>query len=93
MRLDEGLGVCRDCENSPLCDRCGHPRGDHVRVFHKRGAAGCDWDVFDFPTMTSEPCACAGFRPVTTPLSEATFAQPEPDEVDPLELGLRLADA
>ncbi|HSP73842.1 MAG TPA: hypothetical protein VLN26_15815 [Gaiellaceae bacterium] len=36
------LEICPRCEDSPLCDRCGHPRGDHGRVFVRGVRGGCN---------------------------------------------------
>ena len=79
------LAVCRVCANSPLCDRCGHPRGDHAEVFVRGDAPRCNRTVGDFQTLTSWDCPCPGFRPVDGPLREAAFAEPD-DDPTPLRL-------
>jgi len=87
------LEVCAHCENSPLCDLCGHPRGEHTRVF-VHGASRCNKRLGDFQAGTSWQCECEGFRPISGPLSDATFATATPSsQDDPLELRLRLADS
>lgn len=45
-------------------------RGVHV---------GCKKRVGDFQTGASWRCDCAGFRPITGELSQASFAAPDPD--------------
>jgi hypothetical protein len=79
------LEICAKCENSPLCDRCGHPRADHTHVFVRATRVGCNRCVGDFQTLTSRPCDCEGFRPITGELSDASFAAPgaESDETFP----------
>jgi hypothetical protein len=79
------LAVCRACENSPLCDRCGHPRGDHAEVFVRGDDPGCRRLVGDFQTLSSWLCSCPGFRPVAGSLREAAFAEPD-DDPKPLRL-------
>jgi hypothetical protein len=76
--------LCPACENSPLCDRCGHPRSDHVRVYVRGGPAGCGKIVGDFQSMRTWRCACEGFRPVTGTLADATFATAEVEPLPPL---------
>src|SRR5262245_34677076 len=73
------LEVCAACDDSPLCDRCGHPRADHTRVFAKAAPAGCRFVVGDFQSLSKARCECEGFRPVRGRLSDATFAEPDPD--------------
>jgi len=85
-RARRPLEVCSSCEGSPLCDRCGHPRADHTRVFARRTAAGCRRVVGDFQSLSTWRCECEGFRPVSGALSEAAFADPDPD---PLAAPLR----
>jgi hypothetical protein len=88
-RAREPLEICAKCENSPLCDRCGHPRSEHTQVYVRGVQPGCKKQVGDFQSLESWPCDCPGFQPVTGALSDATFAsEPEPD---PLELLLRHA--
>lgn len=89
LRLVDGLAVCDDCANSPLCDRCGHPRGDHGQVFVRGVRGGCRRVVADFQSLTADGCGCDGFLPVRGALRDAAFAEPDPD---PLELGLRAAE-
>jgi hypothetical protein len=48
-------------------------------VFVRDRRAGCNWRVGDFQTLTSWPCECEGFRPVTGALSEAAFTVAAPD--------------
>ena len=79
-RARRPLEICPKCENSPLCDRCGHPRSEHTRVFVRAGRAACNRRVGDFQTLTSWACDCEGFRPVTGTLSEAAFAAATPDQ-------------
>jgi len=62
-----------------LCDACGHPRRDHVRVFVQGGARECRRRIGDFQTLSSAPCACTGYVQVDGPLADASFAQPDPD--------------
>ena len=78
-RARRPLEICSNCENSPLCDQCGHPRSEHTRVFVRDGRPGCNWRVGDFQTLTSWACDCEGFRPVAGSLSEAAFAETTPD--------------
>lgn len=90
-RARRPLEVCAKCDNLPLCDRCGHERGDHTRVFI-HGQCKCNKLVGDFQTGTSSQCNCEGFRPIRGPLSEATFATSRPSvQDDPLAVPLRLA--
>jgi hypothetical protein len=79
-RARRPLEICSKCENSPLCDRCGHPRSEHTRVFVRDGRPGFNWRVGDFQTLTSSECDCEGFRPVVGALSEAAFAAATPDQ-------------
>ena len=79
------LALCRGCANSPLCDRCGHPRGDHAQVFVRGDDPGCRRLVGDFQTLTSWLCSCPGFRPTAGPLRDAAFAQLDDDRT-PLRL-------
>jgi hypothetical protein len=76
-RAREPLEICAACENSPLCDGCGHPRGDHSHVFDRHGPRGCARIVGDFQSLTSWRCICEGFRPVSGTLADAAFAQPD----------------
>jgi hypothetical protein len=81
------LEICARCEDSPLCDRCGHPRRDHTRVFARRNAKGCKRVVGDFQSLTSWQCECEGFRPVVGALADAAFAAPDaPGRLPPLRL-------
>jgi hypothetical protein len=84
------LEVCARCENSPLCDRCGHPRADHTRVFARRNRKGCARILGDFQTGRSWTCDCEGFRPLDGTLADARFAveEAEPDDgpLPPLRL-------
>jgi hypothetical protein len=64
LPMPEPLGVCDACADSPLCDRCGHPREEHMQVFVRDIAPLCRWIVRDFQALTSVPCACPGFHPV-----------------------------
>jgi hypothetical protein len=80
--VDEG-GGCPTCGGSPLCDECGHPRRDHVRVYVKGGKHECRRRIGDFQSLTSSLCTCSGYAPVDGAIADATFAQPdviEPDE-------------
>ena len=81
-RARRPLEICPKCEDSPLCDRCGHPRSEHTRVFVRDARTGCTRRVGDFQTFTSWACDCEGFRPVTGSLSEAAFAAATPDLED-----------
>jgi hypothetical protein len=78
------------CENSPLCDRCGHPRADHTRVFVRQDPKGCARMIGDFQSGRSWPCECEGFRAIAGPLGNASFASAEPppeaDQLPPLRL-------
>lgn len=76
--------TCAACDNSPLCDRCGHPRSDHTQVFVRGVRLGCDYRVGDFQTLTSQPCECEGFRPITGRLSEASFATTGAEDDGPI---------
>lgn len=76
-RARRPLEVCAACEDSPLCDRCGHPRGDHTRVFTQVGAKGCRRTVADFQSLSRWQCGCEGFRPISGTLADATFASAE----------------
>ena len=51
---DSPDAVCDACANSPLCDRCGHERGDHEAEF-AGGRKGCRSSMGDFQTSTSRP--------------------------------------
>jgi hypothetical protein len=71
-------GGCPTCGGSPLCDRCGHPRRDHVRVYVQGGTRECRRRIGDFQTLTSTACTCAGYIPVEGSLADAGFAQADP---------------
>jgi hypothetical protein len=86
-RAREPLEVCRSCADSPLCDRCGHERGDHTHVFVKGGGASCSVVVRDFQSLSVSRCDCPGFAPVHGALRDAAFAASGPD---PLTLPLRV---
>lgn len=46
-RARRPLEICAKCNDSPLCDRCGHERGDHTRVFvHGQTVATSGWAIF-----------------------------------------------
>lgn len=79
-RARRPLEICSKCENSPLCDRCGHPRSDHSQVFVRGVHVGCTKRVGDFQSGTSWLCDCEGFRPITGTLSDASFAVPDENE-------------
>ena len=92
-RARRPLEVCAKCEDSPLCDCCGHSRADHSRVFAKRGSKGCSRIVGDFQSGRSWPCDCEGFLPVGGDLADAAFAaSPETPSLHPLPV-LRLVSA
>jgi hypothetical protein len=74
----EGSG-CPTCGGSPLCDGCGHPRRDHVRVYVKGGERECRRRIGDFQTLTSSACPCSGYVPVEGALADAAFAQADPE--------------
>jgi len=78
-RAREALELCSKCEGSPLCDRCGHRRADHTKVFVRGGARGCNRAVGDFQTLMSWTCGCERFRPIVGALSDASFAMPDPE--------------
>lgn len=86
-RARRPLEVCPSCADSPLCDACGHERKDHDFVFTAGGPAGCSTVIRDFQSLSARQCSCPGFRPVTGPLRDATFAEPD---ADPLMLPLRI---
>jgi hypothetical protein len=83
------LEVCASCADSPLCDRCGHPRADHTHVFTARAPRGCSRFINDFQSLSRSRCDCEGFLPIRTRLRDAAFTAPDPD---PLELPLRTVD-
>lgn len=87
-RAREPLEVCAVCENSPLCDRCGHPRGDHTHVFARGVPCGCTRIIGDFQSLSSWRCACEGFRPIQGRLADAAFAEPDEElsSLSPLRL-------
>ena len=87
--IDEG-GGCPSCAGSPLCNSCGHPRSDHVRVYVKGGKRECRRRIGDFQTLSSAPCDCAGYVPLAGALADAEFAQAEVAGEEPLP-ALRLA--
>ncbi|HWG56130.1 MAG TPA: hypothetical protein VNT58_06365 [Gaiellaceae bacterium] len=89
-RTSFGAG-CPTCGGSPLCDTCGHPRRDHVRVFVSGGTRECRRRVGDFQSLSSQPCECTGYVPVAGALVDATFAQPDPPAADAPLPKLRLA--
>ena len=68
---------CPTCGGSPLCDGCGHPRRDHVRVYVKGGTRACRRRIGDFQTLTSAACSCTGYVPVEGSLADAGFAEPD----------------
>jgi hypothetical protein len=82
-RSDVPFTVCPACADSPLCDLCGHPRGDHGQVFIRGVMPGCDRRIGDFQTLTSRTCDCPGFRPIKGPVSDATFARTDVETDDP----------
>jgi len=84
------FSVCAACQNSPLCDRCGHPRGDHRQVFIRGETPECARRISDFQSLSSSRCDCPGFRPIEGPLRDASFAAA--DEEDPPPLQLRIAE-
>lgn len=95
VRAREPFEICSNCENSPLCDRCGHPRSDHKAVFVRGRVAGCGRIIGDFQTLTSWRCGCEGFRPITGSLADAGFAASadggaDPPSAEPLGGQLRL---
>lgn len=91
-RARRPLEVCAKCDDSPLCDRCGHERGDHARVF-VHGQSKCSKRIGDFQTGTSWLCGCEGFRPISGSFSEAAWTADMPSsDDDPLAVPLRLAD-
>lgn len=71
-------GGCPTCGGSPLCDTCGHPRRDHVRVYIKGGKRECRRRIGDFQTLTSTACSCTGYVPVEGSLADAGFAVSDP---------------
>jgi hypothetical protein len=81
------LEVCSDCAGSPLCDRCGHARSDHSRVFVGGGRVGCLIVIHDFQSLSTSRSTRPGFAPVRGALRDAGFAVAEPD---PLMLPLRV---
>ena len=85
-RARRPLEVCARCEDSPLCDACGHPRADHTHVFAWNAPKGCNRVVGDFQSLRSWRCECEGFRPIRGSLAEATFAAPEDLPVPPLRV-------
>lgn len=90
-RARRPLEVCAKCDDSPLCDLCGHERADHARVF-VHGQSKCNKRVGDFQTGMSWQCDCEGFVPLRGALSDATFAAATPpNQGDPLAVPLRLA--
>jgi hypothetical protein len=72
-------GGCPTCGGSPLCDTCGHPRRDHVRVYVQGGRRECRRRIGDFQTLSSAPCDCTGYVPLEGSLADASFAAPDPD--------------
>jgi hypothetical protein len=82
--LVEGELACPHCAGSPLCDRCGHPRGLHTGVYDKH-ARSCTHVWFDFPSLSNVACRCAGFVPVTGAFRDAEFAN-APDDDTPLRI-------
>jgi hypothetical protein len=86
--LIEGELACPRCAGSPLCDRCGHPRGAHTGVYDKR-ARTCRNVWVDFQTGTKVTCECAGFAPVAGALRDSEFAN-APDDDTPLRIARRV---
>ena len=84
---DSPDAVCDACANSPLCDRCGHERGDHEAALTD-GRKGCRSSLGDFQTLDLTPCPCEGFEPIQGMLADATFVrtEPEPPAGPPLRL-------
>jgi hypothetical protein len=80
--------VCDACANSPLCDRCGHERGDHASLAVE-GETSCRGRLGDFQTLDLQACPCDGFQPIEGMIGDATFVQTEPDL--PAGPSLRLA--
>jgi hypothetical protein len=65
--------ACTRCAGSPICDRCGHPRGIHTGVCDKHSRT-CKHVWVDFQTGTKVTCHCAGFASVTGRFRDAEFA-------------------
>lgn len=84
LRARQPREICAECEDSPLCDRCGHHRADHTQVFVRGVKVGCNKRIGDFQTGTSWSCGCQGFRPITGELSEASFAAANDEQETPL---------
>jgi len=78
-RARRPLEICAKCDDSPLCDRCGHPRNDHTHVYARSAPPGCRRVVGDFQSLRKWRCDCAGFKPVSGRLADAAFAEPDPD--------------
>lgn len=78
-------GGCKSCGGSPLCDSCGHPRAKHLAVFRK-GKRHCAFRAFDLQSLSRPHCDCRGYVPVDGSLSEAAFAQPDTEPLQPLRL-------
>ena len=90
-RARRAFEICAKCNDSPLCDRCGHARGDHTRVF-VHGQSRCSKRLGDFQTGVTWKCKCEGFRPLSGALSDATFASARPSSgEDPLGVPFRFA--
>lgn len=77
--------TCPRCAGSPLCARCGHPRGDHARVFTNRPTARCDFVAYDVQALMSSACDCDGFVPVEGSFADAAFANAD-DDLPPLRI-------
>jgi hypothetical protein len=82
--LVEGELACPRCAGSPLCDRCGHPRGAHTGVYDK-GTRSCKHVWFDTPSLSKIACNCVGFEPVEGDISDAGFVN-VPDDDTPLRV-------
>jgi hypothetical protein len=81
-----GGGGCLQCNGSPACSRCGHPRKQHSGAF-SRGIERCEAQVAIEGTLAVGRCGCAGFT-----RDAAAFGE-TPPLVDIVEPTLRIATA
>jgi hypothetical protein len=84
IRPVQSGGGCIECNGSPACARCGHPRRRHRGAFAGE-AARCEARIPVESSLAVGRCGCAGYT--TDP---SAFGDPTPI-VDVVEPRLRLA--
>jgi hypothetical protein len=70
LAVHEG-GGCRNCNGSPACTRCGHPRRQHRGTFGG-GSPGCMSRVSAEVGLAVGRCGCAGYTTDAAAFTEHT---------------------